>query len=193
MAKKSEVLGGKELARVMRQLPKRLQQNALAATARAGGLELRRVAYAHLAVAMASRSPREEDVLIKRRRNRTGDVRAIVDVGPPTRKPQLRWLHDGTRPHTISAVTKFGTRRGRTNVAYGSRDGSILTDRTTIFGVDVDHPGQTSQPWLKTATFASQNRVLTAMGRSMARALPRQVKRLVSTNYRNQQLRRLVR
>lgn len=194
MPQKSEVLGGREMARVMRELPRQLQVNALSAAARAGAVELRRVAYAHLAVAMASRSPVEEDVVVRRRRgDRDGAPRATVDVGPPAKRPWLRWLHDGTRPHFISAVTKYGRRRGRLNVAYGAREGSILTDRNTIFGVDVDHPGQPSRPWLRTAAFAAQAGVLRAMGQSMARAVPRQVKRLVSKHYRNQQVRKFLR
>ena len=110
----SRMEGGAEMAAVLRELPAQLQKNALRSTARAGALELQRVSYAYLSLAM-KRSAREEDVIIKQRRSEKGEVAAEYVVGPPRRKPWLRWLHNGTRPHTISAVMRHGTRRGALN------------------------------------------------------------------------------
>lgn len=191
--KKSEVLGVRELQKVLRQLPADLQKNALAAVARAGAQELRRAAYAQLAVAMDKRSPREEDIIIKKRRNRTGKIIEVYDVGPPSWAPQFRWLHNGTAPHLISATTKYGTRRGARNVAYGKREGRILTNRVVVFGDEIAHPGQPARPWLKIATFSSKELVMRAMALKLRQALPKQVKKLVSKNYRDRQLRKFIR
>lgn len=190
---KSQVLGSRELQRVLKQLPDDLQTNALASAGRAGAKELRRVGYAHLAVAMRKRSPREDDIVVQRRRNRTGKPVVMFDVGPPKRKPELRWLHDGTEPHLISADSKYGTRRGARNVAYGSREGSFLTDLAIVFGKTIRHPGQRSRPWLKSATFSSKDGVMRAMATALRKAIPRQVRRLVSKEYRDRRIRRFLR
>ena len=171
----AEITGGREMAAVLRALPDALAKNALNATARAGALQLQRTAYAYLALAMKSRSPREDDVIIKKRRGTKGeDVQAVYDVGPSTRKPWLRWLHDGTKPHVIE--------RRRAKVLAG-------TDK--VYGQVVSHPGQAGIPWLKQAQFVSKDAVMKAMAEKMRPALAKQVKRLVSQKYRGQQLRRI--
>jgi len=188
-----ELLGAEEMKRVMRKLPDQLQRNVLSSVARAGARELQRVSYAHLALALSNRSPRAEDVVIRQRRDRSGDVRAIFDVGPPRRSPELRWLHDGTQPHLISASIKYGTRRGILNVAYGSRAGKVLSNLRTFFGSTVEHPGQPSRPWLKTATFAAREGIAKQMARQLTVSLPKQVQKLVSSEYRSAQLRKFFR
>lgn len=193
MAMKSEILGAAELQRVMRKLPGDLQERVLGSMSRAGAVELQRHAFARLALAMRSRTPREDDVVIRRRRNRSGKPQAIYDVGPPKRKPQLRWLHSGTEPHIISAVEKFGTRRGVRNVRYGTRDSKVLTNRSKFFGRQVNHPGQQAQPWLETAVHSSRDAVMAAMAAAARRALPRVTRVLVSKEYRNKQLTRFFR
>jgi hypothetical protein len=194
--------GVKEMAAVMKALPDQLARNALAATARAGAQELQSSGYAYLSMAM-NRSAREDDVVIRQARGEKGDrLQSVYNVGPPKRKPWLRWLHDGTAPHLISSVTKYGTRRGVRNVAYGVRGVGkfskqtakrVLASSATIFGTTVQHPGQPSRPWLEQAVFASQNRVMKAMAEKLRAALPKQVNRLVSSKFRRQQLRRFLR
>lgn len=185
--------GAREMSAVLRSLPDALARNALAATARAGATALQGSAFAYLSMAM-NRSAREDDVVIRQRRGDKGDrVQSVYDVGPPRRKPWLRWLHDGTAPHLISAVTKFGTRRGIRDTAYGSRDGSALASRDAIFGRTVQHPGQQSQPWLQQAVFASRDAVMRTMAEKLRPALAKQVRRLVSEKFRGQQLRRFFR
>lgn len=195
MAMKSEIVGAQELQRVLKRLPDDLQQRVLGSATRAGAIELQRHAYARLALALGSRSPREDDVIIKQRRNRTGKPLAMYDVGPPKRKPQLRWLHTGTAAHKISAVTKYGTRRGVRDVAYGTRNTKVLASRRLgkFFGREVNHPGQQGQPWLETAVFSSRDSVMSAMAGAMRKALPRVTKALVSQQYRGKQLRRFLR
>lgn len=191
----SRMEGGPELAAVLRQLPDQLQKNALASTARAGALELRRFGLLHLTLAMQKRSAREDDVVIKARRSPKGETAAEYVVGPPRRKPWLRWLHDGTKPHLIGAGVKYGTRRGVRNVAYGVRNTVVLASRILdrFFGKQVSHPGQPPRPWLKAAQFAGANSVIRAMAEQVRKALPAQAKRLASSKFRSQQIRRLFR
>lgn len=181
------------MAAVMRALPDALAKNAFDATARAGAQTLQRASYAYLSIAM-NRSAREDDVIIKRRRSEKGQVRAEYAVGPPKRKPWLRWLHDGTAPHLISAVTKFRTRRGIRDTAIGNREGgTILASRAKIFGRTIQHPGQPPRPWLEQANFAARDQVFRAMAEKLRVALARQTNRLVSSKFRRQQLRRFLR
>lgn len=207
------------MASVLRALPDALARNALNATARAGALKLQSVAYAYLSLAMKSRSAREDDVVIKKSRAKKGEaVQAEYLVGPNRRKPWLRWLHDGTKPHNISAVVRHGTRRGAVDteiapvwlengeamtlrrrgrkvraVAMRAASVLILADKAAgkFFGTSVRHPGQPPQPWLKQAQFVSLEAVMKAMADKIRPALAKQTKRLVSEKYRGQQLRRI--
>lgn len=178
MTKLAEVQGWRELQSVLKELPRALAQNALNATARAGALSLQSTAQTYLSVAM-NRAAREGDVVIKKSRGTKGeDVQATYLVGPNKRKPQLRWLHDGTKAHLIEPRSKkvlFSRRLGR------------------FFGREVSHPGQKSRPWLKQAQFAGAERVIKAMAEKMATALPKQVDRLVTDKYRDQVLRKWLR
>ena len=192
MPEVSRIDGHKQLQAVMRKLPDQLQERVLGSATRAGAKELQRAAYARLAVAMESRFPRPEDVLIRKRRNPAagrGGVLAVYEVGPPKSKPQLRWLNNGTEPHIISAVTRYGTRRGARNSIIRAAGGSILTDLKVIFGPDALHPGQPAHKWLDTAVFKSQQAVFEEMAKGMRRALPRVVRALVSEKYRSTQIR----
>jgi hypothetical protein len=170
--------GAKEMAAVLKRLPDDLAKNALSATARAGAQELQRTAYAYVSMNM-NRSAREDDVVIQKRRGKKGDrVEAVYDVGPPRRKPELRWLHDGTKPHEV-------------RISVSTVLASLRLDR--VFGRVVQHPGQISRPWLRQAQFVSQDSVLKAMAVKMREALPKQVKKLASSAYRGKQLGRLFR
>lgn len=177
MIKLAEVQGWQELRAVLQELPRALAQNALNATARAGAVELQKASMAYLSVAM-NRSAREGDVVMKKSRGTKGeDVQATYLVGPSRRKPWLRWLHDGTKPHQIEV------RRSR--VLFSRRLG-------VFFGRAIQHPGEKARPWLKQAQFASSARVLKAMAEKMAEAMPKQVDRLVSQKYRDQVLRKFL-
>lgn len=177
MIKYAGIEGGAELAAVLRALPDALAKNALNATARAGATTLQRTAYTYLAMAMKSRSPRDDDVIIKKRRGKKGeDVQAEYGVGPPTRKPWLRWLHDGTKPHVIER-----------------RRAKVLAGTDTVYGQVVNHPGQPGIPWLRQAQFTSMEDVMKAMAAKIRPALAKQTARLVSQKYRGQQLRRIFR
>lgn len=179
MIKFSGIQGGDELAAILRELPEQLSKNALAAAARAGAVELQGAALASLALAMRRRAPREGDVIIKKARGKKGeDVQATYLVGPPRRKPWLRWLHDGTKPHDITPKRK--------KVLFDVLGGKF-------FGAEVTHPGQKSHPWLKSAQFSSQEKVLKAMAEKIRTAIPKQANRLVSQKYRNQLLSKLIR
>lgn len=177
MIKLAEMQGWREMQAVLNELPRALAQNALNATARAGAVRLHEIAEIYLGAAMKL-PVREGDVIIKKSRGTKGeDVQSTYLVGPTRRKPWLRWLHDGTKPHTIES-------RGR-----------VLFSRAlgAFFGRTVKHPGQKSRPWLKQANFAGAGRVMKAMAEKMAEALPKQVGRLVSQKYRDQQLRKFLR
>jgi hypothetical protein len=168
--------GAQQMSRVLKRLPDELAKNALSATARAGAQELQRTSYAYLSMAM-NRSAREDDVIIMKRRGKKGDrVEAVYDVGPPRRKPWLRWLHDGTQPHEVRTTRVLA---------------SLRLDK--VFGRVVEHPGQPSRPWLKQAQFVSQDSVLKAMADKLRASLPKQVEKLVSSAYRGRQLGRLFR
>lgn len=175
MIKHAEITGGRELAAVIRGLPDALARNALNATARAGAITLQRRAYAYLSMAMKSRSAREDDVIIKKSRaTKSEAVQAEYKVGPPVRKPWLRWLHDGTKPHAIER-----------------RKAKVLAGSDKVFGQVVNHPGQPGIPWLKQAQFTSLEDVMKAMADKVRPALAKQCKRLVSQKYRGQQFRRI--
>jgi hypothetical protein len=67
----------------------------------------------------------------------------------------------------------------------------VLSDGDSVFGRIVNHPGQPPQPWLLQAQFKSAEAVYRAMAEKIRPALAKQAKRLVSTKYRNAQLRRI--
>lgn len=194
MIKYAQIQGGEELAAVLRALPDALAKNGLRATSLAGAKALQDQAYIELASTVRSGGPRAvDDVLIKQRRSPRGEMQSIHDVGPPSGKPWLRWLHDGTRAHKISARVKYGTRRGVLDVAYGARNTKVLASQALdkFFGIEVSHPGQPPRPWLLQAQFKSRDAVYRAMANKIRPALAKQAKRLVSTKYRNKQLRRI--
>lgn len=193
MARKSRIDGAAEMNAVLRELPDQLQRNVMRSAGNAGAKALQRKAYAYLALAMSNRSPREDDVVVRQERAQRVQTQVVFGVGPPRRKPWLRWLHDGTAPHQISAVTKFGTRRGVRNVAYGTRDSKVLADRAAgkFFGKSVTHPGQPARRWLLMAMRNGNDAVMQAMAKKLRDQLPRQVRKLVSSKFRGQVLRRL--
>ena len=175
MIKFAEIQGGEELAAVLRALPDALARNGLRAAGLAGAKALQDAAFVTLTSAVKSGGPRQiDDVIVKQGRSAKGAMEVLYKVGPPTRKPWLRWLHDGTKPHRIEV------RRAR-----------VLSDGDKTFGRVIDHPGQPPQPWLMQAQFTSSIEVYRAMSNKLAPALSKQVKRLVSTKYRNKQLRRI--
>jgi hypothetical protein len=175
MIKFAQIEGGAELAAVLRGLPDALARNGLRASALAGAKALQNRAYVTLSSAVKSGGPRHaDDVIIKQRRSPKGEVQAVFDVGPPTRKPWLRWLHDGTKPHTIEV-----------------RKAKVLSDGDKLFGRIIHHPGQPPQPWLLQAQFTSAEAVYRAMADKLRPALSKQVKRLVSNKYRSKQLKRI--
>ena len=174
----SRVEGAEELKRLFRQLPDALQKNALSTISRRGAETLQLFAELHLSIAMRTRNARKGDVLIKKRRSPKGAVQAIYDVGPTTSRPQLRWLHTGTRGHPIVARVR------------GGRLG-VLASRSTIFGREVWHPGQMPTFWLMSAQHQSKDQVFQAMAEEMRKALPRQARRLASTKYTKRLLSRI--
>jgi hypothetical protein len=220
MIKYAAIEGGEELAAVLRALPDALAKNALRSAGLAGAKVLQDAAYVALSSAVKGGGPRQaDDVIIKQRRGKKGDaVQAEYAVGPPISNPSLRWLHDGTKAHTISAVMRHGTRRGARDTqiarvwlengqamtlrrsgrkvrATAMRAASVLVlaDKVAgkFFGTTVRHPGQPPRPWLLQAQFTSRDQVFRAMADAIRKGLSRQVKRLVSAKYRGKQLRRI--
>lgn len=173
MAKVSAFEGVPEMLAVLKELPEALQKNALSTIARAGAVALQKEAKTQLGMSM-SRSVSPDDVIIKKRRSPKGEVRAEWVVGPPTRKPQLRWLHDGTKPHAIEV-----------------RNAEALASGDQLFGEIVQHPGQPPRPWLQRAYFVSTDACIKAMAQACAKALVKQARNLVSKKYRGRVTRNL--
>lgn len=174
MFKSIVLTGDEELAAVLHELPDALAKNALRSCARAGAKVLQDEAYVQLSMVVGLGGPRlADDVVIKQRRIPKEPIRVQFDVGPPRRKPWLRWLHNGTKPHLIA------TRKG------------WLTDKTSIFGRVVQHPGQPPEPWLTNAQFVSRDPVLKAMAEALVPALSRQARKLRSAKYASKQLKRI--
>lgn len=169
----SEMIGLEGMLGVLRELPENLQKNALRSVSRAGAVALRKEALVQLGLVMG-RSVSQDDVIIKARRSPRGMVRSEHNVGPPTRKPQLRWLHNGTTPHEIATT-----------------HADVLASADEIYATRMLHPGQPPRPWLQRAYFLSKNASVRAMGRAMAKALARQTKVLASKKYRSRELRTL--
>jgi hypothetical protein len=169
--------GGKELEAVLKALPDALARNGLSQAGRAGARVLQDQAYIELNAAIKGGGPRPaDDVIIKKLRPPKGSgVQVVYGVGPPTRKPWLRWLHDGTRLHLIAA------RHSRV----------LRDDQGTYFGIITRHPGTPPIPWLKQAQFASQAAVLAASAVEMRPALAKQVRRLASWKFAKRQLKRI--
>lgn len=189
----SKVEGAEELKRLFRQLPEQLQKNALSTITRKGAETLQLFAEVHLSVAMRTRNARKGDVVVKKQKAPKGQVQSMHAVGPNVNRPQLRWLHTGTRGHPISARVKYGTRRGRVGVAYGERDTQVLASRALgkFFGLEVFHPGQVPTFWLLGAQHQSKDQVFAAMAAELRKALPRQARRLASTKYTKRLLGRI--
>lgn len=173
MAEQSEIIGLPEMLGVLRELPENLQKNALSSVSRAGASELRKAALEQLGIAMGRPAARD-DVIVKKRRAPKGVVQSVHEVGPPTRKPQLRWLHNGTNPHWI-----------------GITHAEVLASSEDIYGEAFFHPGQDERPWLLRAYFLGQRRYLKKMGEAMGKALRRQTKILASKKYRGRNIRTL--
>jgi len=193
---KSQLIGVDEFREVLRLLPPELAKNTLSSGARAGANALRRRAYADLSVAMTTRSAVEDDIAIRKKRTPRDEISATYAVGPPTRKPELRWLHDGTQPHKISAVDYIRTStssrhkaRAIINQNRGNGRGNVLSDGTTFFGQSVTHPGQPPRPWLFAALFRSREGMMKAIGDSVRKSLPKQVRKVRTAAYGTRQLR----
>jgi len=192
MAQFSQMQGGPELAAVLRKLPDQLARNALSSTALTGARTLQSAAYTQLSSYMASRAAQSDDVVLKKRRTPREPIVQQYDVGPPTSKPWLRWLHNGTKPHIISALVSTGRRsRLRTNVSSRAFLADKLHDK--FFGVAVNHPGQPPRPWLTVAQWQSRDAVFKSMADQLRVALAKQARRLASTKYTRQQFRRIFR
>lgn len=192
----SQVDGARELNAVLRALPVQLAKNALSASTRAGAIVLQREAYLQLALAMESRAPRPEDVLVKQRRTPRDQVASTYEIGPPRDEPQLRWLHDGTRPHDVSATENVrlggGPKRAAQTVRRASRtDAQALRTAAGDFYDIVEHPGQPPRPWLRRAYLRSNRAALRRMAVKLSQAIAKQARRLVSEKYRGQQLARI--
>ena len=169
----SGVLGLEQLLGVLRELPGNLQKNALTSIARAGAVQLKKDAMVQLGLVL-NRTVRDDDIIVKQRRRQPGEVRAEYNVGPPTRKPQLRWLHNGTDPHRIN-TTHAG----------------VLASSDQVFGDNVVHPGQVPQPWLERAYFLSRDRQVKAMAKTATKAIARQARILNTKKYRNARIKNI--
>lgn len=158
---------------VLKALPEQLQKNVMRSAGRAGAKIIRNQAMVQLTMHMRSRPPRPEDVLLVQRRTPRDSVQAVFEVGPPKSNPGLRLLSDGAEPHVI--------------------EGALLADRREgeVYGTRVSHPGQRGTQWLRKGYFGSKDRAIRAMAQAVSKALPRQVRKLVSQKYRSDQLRRI--
>lgn len=169
----SGVIGLEQMLGVLKELPGNLQKNALASIARAGAVHLKKETEIQLGMVMA-RTVRSDDIIVVKRRSPKGSVRAEYNVGPPTRKPQLRWLHNGVAPHVVDTT-----------------HAQVLASATEVFGTDTVHPGQPPRPYLERAYFLSQNENIRVMARQTAKALARQTKILASAKYRHSRIKNI--
>lgn len=177
---KSGVDGAKELNAVLKALPADLAKNSLGTAVRAGAKVIQARAYTQLALAMDSRTVRKGDVIIVKRRTPKDHVQAVVEVGPPARAYTLRFLHDGTQPHLIDSFDN------RSIDSLGP-----IAGKGPLFTEQVNHPGQQPEPWLRKAYFKSKDDAFKALAENLAKSLPRQVKKLVSSKYRGRMLKKI--
>lgn len=169
----SEMLGARQLQAVLKALPDRLARNALNAAVRAGAKVIQKEAYIQLAMVMRSRPPRPKDVLIIKERGRKDIVLSEYLIGPPTFRPELRWLHSGTIPHPIDIFESW----------QGSQALGPIEGRGILFADTIVHPGQRATLWMLKAYFRGKDRALKAMAEKLVKSIPVQVKRLVSEKY----------
>ena len=175
--KKSQILGAKELNAVLKALPDDLAKNTLSSVVLAGAKVVQKSGWAYLSINMP-RTARLDDVIIRRRRT-TGRL-AVADVGPPRNRPDLRWLHFGTKEHAVTAINAGGP-------------SEVLAARGEVFGAAVRHPGTRATFWLLRAFTAAKTRAIKAMAENMKKSLPRQVAKLHSKKYRNAKLKGIIR
>ena len=158
------IAGAAEMERLLKLLPEKVAERVTKNALRAGARVIRNEAKARsaddpeLSGAVVVRSPTQ-------RERRKGAALVVVGIEQPvSRRAHLREF--GTGPHTIRTKRK-----------------GVLADKETgaVFGTEVQHPGTPAEPFLRPAVDEGGKRAIDAIGKSMARGIDREAKKLAKT------------
>ena len=188
MAQLSRIVGAREMARVLKQLPDEIRKRALATAARAGARVIQAEATARFRVSGAG-----TDRLLQITAQRGSNANAVTFAVTPTKKKWfLRFLEFGTRPHVIkpgrkarrALAQKFGSRLGRQIAKRTNSDAQgVLANIATgqIFGRIVHHPGIAARHPLESAVNDKAQEAIDAMGKTLGPAIERAAKKLAGS------------
>lgn len=152
MAERFEVHGLKEVNNLLKDLPEKVEKRILRSMVRAGAQVVRKAAVANLD------GGTNNDIILKPSRSKSRAKKAIIiSVGPTKEKFYLKFLELGTKPHVIRRDQK-----------------KILSTGEEIFGVEVQHPGQAAEPFLRPALDENVDKVIEAMAKQGAKRIEKE-------------------
>lgn len=145
------IVGGRELANFLQQLPVKVEKNILRAALRAGGIVFREEARDNVPV---EDGDLKASIRVTTRMKR-GTIYASVKAGG-RRAPHWHWVEFGTKPHKIKAKKQAA-------LAFG---GKIA--RT------VDHPGARPKPYMRPALDAKSSAAIAAVAAKIRERLTKE-------------------
>ncbi len=158
----SRIVGAKEMSRLLKQIPRELQEKVVLAGLRGGANVWRKAAAQNLSSAgVTGRSIGVKQLVVVRRARTSTSKRPRLIVGNHKDAFFLAFREEGTAPHRIAPRPRGGAR--------------ALADRDTgqFFGSEVMHPGEPARPWLRTAIDANINTAINAIGKALGRSIER--------------------
>jgi len=145
------IVGGRELANFLQQLPVKVEKNILRAALRAGGIVFREEARDNVPV---EDGDLKASIRVTTRMKR-GTIYASVKAGG-RRAPHWHWVEFGTKPHKIKAKKQKA-------LAFGGNIARV-----------VDHPGARPKPYMRPALDAKSTAAIAAVAAKIRERLTRE-------------------
>lgn len=167
MADETTIVGGRQLAEFLRQLPVKLEKNIMRAAMRAGAAVIRGEARELVPVEMGDL---RKSIRVSTS-SKGGTVKASVKAGDK-RAFYAHMVEYGTKPHLIKVHEedrpinyKLTRRRGvltRVSMRTINRRGLVIGNN--FVGQQVDHPGARPSPFMRPALDNASDRAIQAFG-----------------------------
>jgi HK97 gp10 family phage protein len=156
-----KITGLDQINAVLKQLPENIGRRAANTAVRAAGMTIRKAIMARIPKGKTGNLAKS--IKVKKQRDQQGKTTYTVYSSAP----HAHLVEYGTAPHIIVAGRK--TNR-KSTYETGKK---TLSDGSSIFGTQINHPGAKAEPFFRPAFDESAERALANMREVMAKAVAR--------------------
>lgn len=177
MAEESAILGGRQLAELLQQLPAKIERNIMRAALRAGAAVIRNEARQNVPVKLGAL----RNSIRVSTKAKNGTVTAVVKAGD-SRAFYAHMVEYGTQRHLIKVEEgerpiNYRRTRKRGVLTYQSMrtvNRNVLRIGNTFVGPTVEHPGARAAPFMRPALDNANGRAIAAVAAMVRKRLTKQ-------------------